>query len=50
MLSPIDSEGLSAPVQDLHSVIKSCFDTSSNVMGFNWQHQPPQKKEQHGRV
>lgn len=41
VLSPTDSEGLSAPVQDLHSVKKSCFDTSSNVIGFNWRHQHP---------
>lgn len=40
-LSPTDSEGLSAPVQDLHSVKKSCFDTSSNVIRFNWRHQHP---------
>lgn len=59
VLSPTDSEGLSAPVQDLHSVKKSCFDTSSNVIRFNWRHQPPspplpspspQKREQHGKV
>lgn len=28
-------------IQNLHSVKKSCFDTSCNMIGFNWRHQAP---------